>query len=204
MIGLLVASRHPTVRVVGVEINADLARHAGINARANALEGRCGFVRGDLREAPRFLPPGHFHRVVANPPFRSPGAGAASPDPARAGARQERTFSLADLTRVSAALLRHGGTLDLVHLAERLPEIFTGLVADGLAPKVLQLVAPLPGSPPRLCLVSAIKGARPGLRIMPQLVVHERPGRYTREMSALLEVGDHQRPSRDEKPQVGK
>ena len=88
MIGLLLARRHPTVRVIGIELQPDLARYAAENARANALEARCRIIRGDLRDAPRFLPPEHFHRVVANPPFRRPAPARrpripAAPAPAR-------------------------------------------------------------------------------------------------------------------------
>jgi tRNA1Val (adenine37-N6)-methyltransferase len=175
VIGLLLARRCPTVRVIGIELNGALARHAEANARANALDTRFLMVRGDLREAPRFLPPEHFHRVVANPPFRRPGSGAAPPDPGRAGARLESTFSLSDLARTASALLRSSGVLDVVHLPERLPELWLALAASGLEPKLLRLVAPFDNAAPRLCLVSATKGARPGLRVLPQLVLH-RPG----------------------------
>jgi tRNA1Val (adenine37-N6)-methyltransferase len=172
VIGLLLAQRHATVRVVGVELQEDLARHAAANARANALEDRCQFVRGDLRLAPRFLPPEHFHRVVANPPYRRPGAGATPPDGSRAQARQEASFTIGDLARTAAALLRFSGTLEVVHLAERLPELFGTLGSFGLEPKLLRLVVAREGSAARLCLVSAVKGARPGLRVLPQLVLH--------------------------------
>jgi tRNA1Val (adenine37-N6)-methyltransferase len=203
VIGLLLARRHPTVRVVGIELQPELARHAAENARASGLAGRCHVILADLREAPRFLPPEHFHRVVANPPFRKAGSGAAPPDPRRAGARQEATFDIADLVRVSAALLRFGGALDVVHLAERLPELFVRLAAGGLEPKTLRLVAPFPGVAPRLCLVTAVKGGRPGLRVMPALAVHERPGQLTGEARALLEAG-RRHGSKAEKPLKGK
>ena len=121
VIGLLLAKRHPTVRVIGIELQPDLAHCAAGNARVNALAERCRIIRGDLRDAPRFLPPEHFHRVVAHPPFRKPGSGAASPDPDRANARQELTFTLTDLAVTAAALLRFGGALCIIHLAERLP-----------------------------------------------------------------------------------
>ena len=129
VIGLLLATRHPTVRVIGIELQPDLARYAAENARINALDGRFRIIRGDLRTAPRFLPPEHFHRVVANPPFRRPGSGATSSDPGRAGARQELTFTLTDLAETAAALLRFGGALCVIHLAERLPEILRALDA---------------------------------------------------------------------------
>jgi len=186
VIGILLSSRHPTVRVTGIELQQELALFAVENARANSLDDRCLTIRGDLREAPRFLPPEHFDRVVANPPFRRPGAGAAPPDPGRASARLETTFTLADLSRTAAALLKYGGALSVIHLAERLPELFGALDACDLAPKKLRLVAPHASSAPRLCLVSAVKGARPGLTILPQLVLHEPGGRYSEEVAMLL------------------
>lgn len=173
VIGLLLARHHPTVSVIGIELQRDLALHAAANARANALEERCRFIRGDLREAPRYLPPEHFHRIVSNPPFRRTGTGAVAPDRNRAGARHEFTFSLDDLTRTAAALLRFGGALDVIHLAERLPDLFSALAASGLEPKTLRHVAPFPGTPPHRVLLSAVKGGRPGLRTLPLLVLHD-------------------------------
>ena len=204
IIGLLLAKRHPSVRVIGVEIQPDLARHAAANARANALAGRCRIIRGDLRDAPRFLPPEHFHRVVANPPFRKPGSGAPPPDPGRAGARQELTIALADLAGTAAALLRFGGVFCAIHLAERLPELCSAFEQFGLTPKKLRLIAPYASSAPRLCLVAAVKGGRPGLAVLPQLVLHEPGGRYTAEVAALQLDARPDKTGGDKKHQIDK
>ena len=174
------------MRVIGIEIQPDLALFAAENARSNALDGRCLIIRGDLRDAPRFLPPEHFHQVVANPPFRRPGSGATPQDPGRASARQELTFTLTDLAGTASALLRFGGEFCAIHLAERLPELCRALEESGLALKKLRLIAPYAASAPRLCLVSAIKGGRPGLCVLPQLVLHKPGGRYTGEVAAML------------------
>ncbi len=96
------------------------------------------------------------------------------------------TFTLGDLARTAAALLRFGGALCAIHLAERLPELCSALDESGLAPKKLRLIAPYSTSAPRLCLVSAIKGGRAGLAVLPQLVLHEPGGRYTAEVAAML------------------
>jgi tRNA1Val (adenine37-N6)-methyltransferase len=204
VIGLLIARNHPTVRIVGIELQPELAHRAAHNARENALSGRCLFIRGDVRDAPRFLPPEQFHRAVANPPFRSPAAGATPADRGRACARQETTFSLPDLARTASALLRYGGTLEMVHCAERLPEIFKALGARKLEPKQLRLVAPFPGSAPQLCLVSAIKGGRPGLRILPQLVLHGSQRQEAAEADASGQTRKPKSPERSEKPQADK
>lgn len=204
MIGLLLARRHPTVHVTGVELHPELARFAAENARANSLGERCQIIRADLRNAPRFFPPEHFHRVVANPPFRRPGSGAKPSDPGRAGARQELTFSIPDLAVVAASLLRFGGTLCAIHLAERLPELCSALDKSGLAPKKLRLIATFNTAAPRLCLIAAVKGGRPGLSILPQLVLHEPGGLYTGEVRALLRDERDETPRRDKKHQLDK
>jgi tRNA1Val (adenine37-N6)-methyltransferase len=201
VISLLLARRHPSVRVVGIELQPELAGRAARNARDNALAGRCLFIRGDLRDAPRFLPPERFNRVVANPPFRRPGSGATPADHGRACARQELTFTLRDLAGTAAALLRCGGSLDMIHLSERLPEIFRALDACGLEPKQLRLIAPFSGSATRLCLLSAIKGGRPGLRVLPQLVLHEDKVRLGGTEGALRRGGNPGRPRENEKHQ---
>jgi tRNA1Val (adenine37-N6)-methyltransferase len=204
VIGLLLASRHPTVRVTGIELQPDLALFAAENARSNSLDERCRIIRGDLRDAPRFLPPEHFHRVVANPPFRRTGSGATPPDPGRANARQELTFTLTDLAVTAAALLRFGGALCVIHLTERLPELCRALDESGLAPKKLRLIASSSTSAPRLCLVSAIKGGRPGLSVLPQLVLHEPGGQYSGEVAAMLRDAHPGKTARDKKHQPDK
>lgn len=186
VIGLVLAARHRTLSVTAVELQPDLADHAVENARASGLAARYRMIQGDVRDAASCFAPEHFHRIVSNPPYRRPGSGAVSPDAARARARQEHSFSLVDLARTAATLVRFGGALDLIHLAERLPDIFRALCAAGLEPKRLRLVAPFAAAAPRLCLLEAVKGGRPGLIVQPQLVVHTRPGHYTDEVAVLL------------------
>jgi tRNA1Val (adenine37-N6)-methyltransferase len=204
VIGLLLAKRHPSVSVIGIEIQADLVQHAAANARANALEGRCRIIRGDLRDAPRFLPPEHFHRVVANPPYRRSGSGATAPDSSRASARQELTCTITDLAGTAAALLRFGGALCTIHLTERLPELCKTFDEYGLAPKKLRLIVSYDGSTPRLCLISAIKGGRPGLAVLPQLVLHNPGGQYTDEVATMLGDTDPGKHASDKKHQPDK
>lgn len=204
VIGLLLARRCPTVQVASIELQPDLARCASENARANGLDARCWVIRGDIRAAPRYLPPEHFHQVVSNPPYRKDGSGALSADHGRATARQELTFAIADLARTAAALVRFGGTLSVIHLAERLPELFGALVSAGLTPKKLRLITPYASSAPRLCLVSAVKGGRPGLCVLPQLTLHERGGRYSQEAAAMLRGDHHEKPETDKKHQLDK
>lgn len=190
IVSLLLACRHPGITLCALELQHDLARCAGENFRSRGCADRCFAVRGNLRDAPALFPAGRFDRVVANPPFRAARTGRSSPNPSRALARQESDYTLALLAEVSSVLLRFGGTLDVVHLAERLPEIVRTLSSHELEPKTLRFVAPFPDAPPGLLLLSARKGGKPGLTVLPQLAVHERPGTYTPEVAAALAPPD--------------
>jgi tRNA1Val (adenine37-N6)-methyltransferase len=186
IIALLLARRWPTLTLWGVELQPELSRFARENVCRNGLEERCTVIEGDARRIADLLPAGRFGRVVANPPFRSPAAGRISPEPQKALARQELAFCLSDLAAAAASLLDHGGILDIIHLPERLPEIFNTLGKRELEPKRLRLVHSFAGSAPEMALISARKGGRPGLKVESPLVLFRRKGEYTREARRAL------------------
>lgn len=189
VVGLLLAVRHPTVRVTGIEIQHGLVRSARANIRRNGLAGRVEVVRGDVREHTVLVGAGSCDRVVANPPYHARSSGRTSPDPGRASAREELTLSLPDLARCAAWSLRFGGALDLILPVERMAQAFRELMSAGLEPKALRLVSPFPGAAPRRCLVHSRRGGRPGLVVLPGLIVHKAPGRYSAEVGALVAAG---------------
>ncbi len=183
---MLLARRYPQAQVWGIEIQPDLAGLAKENASRNGLESQCTILHGDLRQISTFLPAGRFQMVVSNPPFRPPLSGRISPVLQRAVARQELTLTLADLSRVGAYLLGHGGSLNFIHLPGRLSEIFLSLTRQRLEPKTLRLVSSFRDAPPELALISARKNGRPGLQVLPPLIVFRAPGCYTREVKHAL------------------
>jgi tRNA1Val (adenine37-N6)-methyltransferase len=188
IIALLLVRRWETLTVWGLELQSELFRCARENVLRNGLEKRCTIIQGDARNIAGLLPAGRFGRVVANPPFRPPGAGRISLEPQRALARQELAFSLPDLAASASSLLDHGGILDIIHLPERLPEIFRALGDRGLEPKRLRLVHSFADSAPEMALVSARKGGRPGLKTDPPLVIFQRKGEYTQEAEGALQT----------------
>ena len=150
VVGLVLLARGAARRVVGVELQADLARLARRNARENRDQGTLSVVRADLRRRPLPLAAGCFDLVVSNPPFFRLASGRRSPDPERAVARDERALPLADLLRAARWLLRTGGRFGVVYPAPRLAELLTGARDVGLEPKRLRLVHPKIGLVQRL------------------------------------------------------
>ena len=184
-LALLLLAREPTLRMTGLELDADAAALGRANLEANALSGQGEILTGDIRDHRALFPAGSFDFVVTNPPYFPLGRGALPPDPARAAARSEASCSLGDLCRAAAWLLHTGGALFLVHRPERLSELMVTLTACALEPKRLRFVCARSDSAPSLVLLEARRGGQPGLRIEPPLLLTDPDGRESPELCRI-------------------
>ena len=75
---------------------------------------------------------------------------------------------------VTDRLLRNGGRFALVHRPERLAGLMEALGQSGLEPKRLQMVQHDRDKPPSAVLVEAVRQGRPGLSVLPTLILNER------------------------------
>ena len=94
---LTLASRHPGLRLLGVEIPAELAGIAQANVRINGLEERVHILHQDLKSLKGRHLSGRVHQVVCNPPYRRMNSGRVNPHDEKAGARHEIFARLVDL-----------------------------------------------------------------------------------------------------------
>ena len=122
---------------------------------------------------------------MANPPYFAAGSGASSPDPARAGAREERDCSLPELCAAAAFLLPTGGRFCLVYRPERFAELLVGMHESGLEPKRLRFVSARAESAPGLVLIEARRGGKPGLSLEAPLILAEAGGGESAEFCRI-------------------
>lgn len=168
--------------VTGFEIDPRMAQMAGRTAAHNALSDRLQVITGDVKCVRELSPPGQFALVTANPPYREASTGRVSPRAGVARACHETTAGLSDFVRAAAYLLKGRGRLAMIHLPERLPEIFSEMRGAHLEPKRMRLVHPRVDRPPKMVLIEAVKDARPGLAVLPSLNIYREPGVYTQEI----------------------
>ena len=186
VVALLLAARG--AKVTGVEINPRLADMAGRSVRLNRLEETVDIRCHDLRRVREILPAGGFSLVAANPPYRAQGRGRLNPRQTMAAAKHELSATLADCIAAARYLVKYRGRFALVHLPERLTEILNVMSDAGLEPKRLRLVHPYPDKKPKILLVEGVRGARPGLDVLPPLFVYSAPGVYSQEMMAYYQA----------------
>lgn len=182
---LLLLARTQSLHMTGLEIVPEAAELARENMRVNALSDRSEIVRGDIREHRALFKSGSFDLVAANPPYFPAGSGAVSPKEGRDAARSELCCSLDELCAAAAWLCRSGGRFCLVHRPERLSELFSAMSAHGLEPKRLRPVCPRLGAAPSLVLAEGRRGARPGLKIEPELALRGADGEESAELREI-------------------
>jgi tRNA1Val (adenine37-N6)-methyltransferase len=170
--GFLLGHPDCAATLTAIDISPDMVAASLENAQHLGFTDCFSAIEADVANLPNLsgLQPGAFDICLLNPPYRAPGTGRPSPHPARTAAREETTATLADFLAAASRLLAPKGRLALCLPPVRLPELFATLTACGLEPKRLQHVHPKLDASCRLCLVEAVKGARPGLGVAAPLV----------------------------------
>jgi tRNA1(Val) A37 N6-methylase TrmN6 len=185
---LCLAARVPGCRVVGLELQPDLARLAGDNVAINGMAGRVAVIAGDLMRPPCALVPGSFDHVMANPPFLERGRASPPPNPAKAAAAIEGEADLAAWIRFAVKMARPKGSITLVHRADRLDALL-GQLASRAGDVVIFPLWRAAGRDARRILVRARKQAAAPTRLTPGLVLHEADGRFTAAAERVLRDG---------------
>lgn len=187
---LCLAARIEGAFVTGLETDRTLVRLASLNAEANGFAGRVQFFIGDLLAPPIRLAAASFDHVMANPPFRAPDSGQASPDPARAAAMVEGKAGLEDWLRFALMMARHNGTVTMIYAAERLDALLAslngrlgGIVIFPLWP------AAEASKPAKRVLMIGRRGSKAPMTLMRGLVLHRPDGSYTEDAEAILRHG---------------
>jgi tRNA1(Val) A37 N6-methylase TrmN6 len=184
---LAAAVRRPGARFVGLERDGAALELARANIALNGLEARVQVQAGDV-EAPLKtcgLVPGQFDAALANPPFFDDERALRGPAPAKRGA-WIADGGLAAWTDFLTLAVREGGSITLIHRADRLGDILA-LFARRAGSFQVRPVHPFADAPASRVLVRAIRAGRAPLRLLPPLVLHPRAGpKHTPEAEAVF------------------
>ncbi|MBQ3055734.1 MAG: tRNA1(Val) (adenine(37)-N6)-methyltransferase [Oscillospiraceae bacterium] len=183
---ILLAARHPSCTLHGVEIQEKSYHLAAENIRLNHIEDRAYAHCADLRDL-SFLPSDSFDVVVSNPPYMKSGSGLKAENPALLAARMEIDCTIEDVCRSASRLLKFGGSFSLVYRPDRLEDLFSALKAANLAPKRMRLVQNKVDAAPSLVLLEARKGGKPGMVHLPVLCIREASGEETAEIKEIYQ-----------------
>lgn len=182
---LAAAARRPEVRFIGLERDRDAAALGRVNIGLNDMADRVALIEGDLAAPFSALAQAPFDAVLANPPFFEDANALRGPAPAKQGA-WIAPEGLEAWTTFLVKSVREGGTITLIHRADRLAGILAGLAPKAGSFQILP-IHPFADVPAKRVLVRAVKTGKAPLRLLPGLILHDRNGaKHTMRVEALL------------------
>ena len=185
VVGLQLCYEGKSERVVGLEVQAPLARLAEANVVLNDCEERCEIVTGDLRDTKTVRALGSFDRVIMNPPYFAAKAGRLPPNEEKAIAKHKLLGGLDEWMRAANVALLSGGILELIYPCDRLVDIVAYARAHDLNPIELTIVHSRPKSHAVFALVRCQKASAAGLNVTAPWVIFSSGGKPSSRFSAL-------------------
>ena len=189
-IPLLMIRNNSLKEINAVEIQDDaveLLRRSIVHNLEKGVENAAAIrpIAGDIRNIRELLPAGGMDLVVCNPPYKLAGSGIENPDEGKKTARHEAECTLGDVCAAANWLLRFSGRFVMCQRPERLTDVLSAMRAYDLEPKRLRLVQGRADKSPKLFLVEAKRGAKPGyMDVEPTLIIEDEGG-FTPEMRAI-------------------
>jgi tRNA1(Val) A37 N6-methylase TrmN6 len=181
---LAAAARRPGARFVGVERDPaalDLARQ---NIALNGWEARVKALEGDIALPFSKLGLDPFDAAISNPPFFDDAGAIRGPADSRKGAWMADD-GLAAWVGFLLKAVREGGTITVIHRADRLADLLALLSVKAGSFRI-RPVAPFADQPAKRVIVRATKTGKAPLGLLPPLVLHEAGGGNSVAAEAIL------------------
>ena len=185
IIPILLCGKTELKKVIGVEIQEEVAKMAKKSILLNGLEGRFEILNCNIKELNKIYKKQTFDVIVTNPPYKKQNSGIVNENVKKVISRHEITANLEDFIKIAKELLKDKGELYMVHRPERLVDIFELMRKYRIEPKVLKMVCPNKNKEPNLVLIKGVKNAKPFLKIEKNLYVYDKENKYTKE---ILEI----------------
>jgi len=182
---LCAALRRPGLDFTGLERDPEALALAVENIRTNDLGSRVRVMAGDvcLPFSATGLSP--FDAVLANPPYFDDPKSLRAPAPEKQQAWMAEG-GLAAWTGFLLKAVRQGGSLTLIHRADRLADLLA-LLGEKAGSFQIRPIHPHADAPASRVLIRALKSGKAPLRLLPALVLHPREGsKHTPQAEAIL------------------
>lgn len=182
IIPILLCGKTNLKKVVGIEIQKDVANMAKRSSQLNNLQDRFEVVNTNVIDLKNIYEKQSFDVIVTNPPYKKENTGITNENEAKLISRHEITANLEDFISISKDLLKDKGEFYMVHRPERLVDILSLMRKYKIEPKILKFVSPNKNKEPNLILIKGIKNANSFLKIEKNLYVYNEDGKYTNEI----------------------
>lgn len=187
VIGTLLCEKTKLKKVIGIEIQQDVADMAIRSIKMNKLEEKFEVVNQNIKDIfeKKVLSKNYADVVITNPPYKKYGEGLQNVNKKKLISRHEITATLSDFIETAAKLLKDKGSFYMVHKPERLADIIEIMRKNKIEPKKIRLVYPNKEKKCNLILIKGIKGGNKFLEIESPLCVYDDNGEYSKEIKDI-------------------
>lgn len=181
----LILSTKTKAKIVGIEIQPEVARLAEDSVIENKLEEQINIINQDINDYYKDEESDKYDIITCNPPFFNDKQ-VKNKSEYKTLARHEQTLTLDKILIISRKLLKNKGIIAMVHRPERMVEILLLMKNNNIEPKKMRLVYPKMGKEANMILIEGMKNGHPGVKIMPPLYVYNKSAKYTKEVNQYL------------------
>ena len=183
----LILSTKTNANIYAVELQQEIYNLAKETLKINNLENRITLYNDNAKNMTNKFETDTFDLITCNPPyFKYNDTSLINDNIIKSIARHEIEINIEDIIKISKKLLKNGGSLSIVHRAERLIEIIELMRKNNIEPKRIRFIYPKENTESNLILIDGRKNGNPGLKILPPLVVHNNDGSYTEEVLKMF------------------
>lgn len=190
VISILVNEKCSPKKIYAFEAQKEMFELASKNIKLNKLEDKIELLNEKVQNFDKHFKQGFFDVVFTNPPYlKTTNKKLLNENSVIANCRHDTLLPLNELASTSSKLLKFGGKFFIVYRPDRLSECLCELSKNKLEPKRLFFVCSKENSSPILFLLEAVKGAKPGIKILPTLIANDKDGNYIYTIQKLYREG---------------
>ena len=185
----LFLSKKTSAKIYGIEIQEISYNLALRNININSLNEQIYIIYDNMKNYLKYFNVGSFDIVISNPPFFkiNENTNFLNELEQLSIARHEVKINLEELIKIASKLVKDRGYFYLVHRADRLSEILNNLLNYRFEAKKIKFCYTTKYKNAKIVLIEAIKNGKPGLTILPPLIINKENGEYTDEVLKMFE-----------------
>ena len=174
-------------KIYAVEIQKKIFELGKESIKINNLEDKIELLNMDAKKLTNEFETDTFDLITCNPPyFKLDDKSIKNDNDIKSNARHELLITLEDIFKISRKLLKNNGKLVMVHRTERLNEIIELSKKYNLEIKRLQFIYPRINEESNMIIIEAHKNGKPGLKVLPPIIVHDQEGNYNKEINEMF------------------
>ena len=177
VIPILVKAKSNIGKIYAIEIQEHIADMA---------KDEIEVVNINLKDSLDFIAKNSIDIITTNPPYM-PKEKLLSGNQSMMISRNEIFCNIGDIMKISSELLKSNGKMYMIHRPSRLSDIIYEGRKNNLEVKEMQMIYPSVGKSANMVLLKLVKNAKPEIRMLSPLFVHEVDGRYTQQVQQIYE-----------------